>query len=504
MMHARKKKNKNTGYKTKTVLTLLFLILAAAAVVRIGLGVHGEVWWDSGVYIGMGKWFWSGGAAGLNEHIRPPILPLVIGALWKAGLDPLLFGRILMILAAAGLGMLTFVLARRWTSDLAALFAATLVAFSPTVLSLSGQLYTEIPAIALGLLGILLAMRDHMFLSGLVLGAAFLTKFPAGLFLLAGITVALVSYQHKKKTPVQHHAHLLPLLGGFALPVLAYFISNLVLYGSALGPLIDARAIVRAGLGCTVLRPEPWWFYFKHLVTGEGPWHLLALAGAALLWKQMPRQQQKRKRSFVLPLIIGLAAPLLYFILLPCREPRFAILFLPFVAMLTGEGMSRLLSIPFPREKKGKPPFKCKPLVVMTLIIIAGFNIGLTISTLRAQEPVIPQQAEAFFTSLSTLPDGELWTSNPVHAVYTDRSVHKIYYPVFDAQLADTFTTYVKAHKESIAGIALDNCGGGVICPPGDSDCGTAFDQMLDTINAQFTKTVFVEHGRCWYAIWAP
>jgi len=57
--------------------------------------------WDESVYIGMGKYIYSHGAIGLWESIRPINLPLITGAFWAAGLNPILFGEITIMLFAS-------------------------------------------------------------------------------------------------------------------------------------------------------------------------------------------------------------------------------------------------------------------------------------------------------------------------------------------------------------------------------------------------------------------
>ncbi|MDO8661514.1 MAG: hypothetical protein Q7K43_06500, partial [Candidatus Woesearchaeota archaeon] len=52
-----------------------------------------EVWWDSGVYIGMGKWLWSLSTSGLWEDFRPVLWPIVLGFFWKIGLNPVFVAR---------------------------------------------------------------------------------------------------------------------------------------------------------------------------------------------------------------------------------------------------------------------------------------------------------------------------------------------------------------------------------------------------------------------------
>ncbi|MBD3303963.1 hypothetical protein GF343_02370, partial [Candidatus Woesearchaeota archaeon] len=82
---------------------LFVVLLAVVFLVHLVFlpGFH-EIWWDSGVYLGMGKYLFSGGSAGLWEHIRPPLLPVFLGLIWLAGLPVQLAGMFLEILFSLG------------------------------------------------------------------------------------------------------------------------------------------------------------------------------------------------------------------------------------------------------------------------------------------------------------------------------------------------------------------------------------------------------------------
>jgi len=139
----------------------LLVILALAIVLRLVFAfTYHEVWWDSGVYIGMGKFLFSYGANGLWEHIRPPLLPLALGILWWIGLDPLLFGRLLEIAFFGGIVGLTFLLAKEWFGEKEAIWSSLIVALSPIFFYLSFHPYTEIPSVFFILLSLWL-LKKH-------------------------------------------------------------------------------------------------------------------------------------------------------------------------------------------------------------------------------------------------------------------------------------------------------------------------------------------------------
>ena len=132
--------NLENFFLAKGIFLILFFSLALKIIFL--LAYKYEVWWDSGVYIGMGKWIFSLGLKGLWEHIRPIVWPIVLGLFWKLGLDPVAIGRILMIFLSSALIYFTYILGKKFFNAKVALIAASLIAFSPIILFLSLHHYT--------------------------------------------------------------------------------------------------------------------------------------------------------------------------------------------------------------------------------------------------------------------------------------------------------------------------------------------------------------------------
>ncbi len=440
----------------------LFLPISFAILIYLVFST-GELWWDSAVYIGMGKWIWSFGKNGLFESIRPPFLPLILGFFWRIGISPIFAEKILELAAFIFLIILTYVFGKRFFSKYAALLGASFVALSPTVLKMSGQVYTEIPSVAIGIASIILA---NAFFSGFFSGIAFLTKFPAALF-------ALPAYLLSKNKKL--------FLAGIAIPIAIYLILNKIFYGSFLNPLFLANEVVKAGLGCTVLRAKPFWFYFSNALK-EGAWFGLAPIGL-IFWM--------RSKRFSIPVFISLLLPLAYFTILPCREARFAIFFIPTLALFSGLAIERLLL-------KAKASKRAMLLAFLLIVFLAGANAFFKYD----KEPVWPRKAGSYFAIASALPPGEIWSSNPVHALFTDRRIEKVYYPVFNSSIANKFALYVKENRSKIGGVLLDNCSGGIICPPSDDACEKSLEEMLSTLDSSLNRFFFFEEGACWFGGW--
>ena len=108
-----------------TIIAVLFFVAKL-----LTLGFYKIVWWDSAVYIGMGKYIYSFGAAGLWEPLRPVMWPLILGVLWKADMNVILAGRILEIAIGSLCILLTYFIGKRVFNEKTGLLAAVFLALS--------------------------------------------------------------------------------------------------------------------------------------------------------------------------------------------------------------------------------------------------------------------------------------------------------------------------------------------------------------------------------------
>jgi len=132
------------GYKYFSNFWLILIIGVFIALTSRVLFLNPDPWWDAAVYGGMGMFMFSGGDVGLWEPARPPVLPILLGALWWVGLDAQWWGMLIGILAGAGCIAISFglgnLIGKKGTGTLAALF----LAFSPTFFLFSQVNQTEI------------------------------------------------------------------------------------------------------------------------------------------------------------------------------------------------------------------------------------------------------------------------------------------------------------------------------------------------------------------------
>jgi hypothetical protein len=140
------------------------------------------------------------------------------------------------------------------------------------------------------------------------------------------------------------------------------------------------------------------------------------------------------------------------------------------------------------------------------LLVVLAVSLTTALVFYAQNEPRAPDlAAEQYFRWLADHPvNGEIWSSNPTVSIYTDQPIQKIYYPVFVEGTATDFNAYVRAHQPIIGAVLLDNCGGGIICPPDDAGCAVQLNQTRAFLNENFRQVLFTQSGACWYAVYAP
>jgi len=124
--------------------------------------------WDSAVYIGMGKYIFSFGDSGLWEASRPLLWPIILGLIWKIGLNPVIFGKAISLLFAIGCIFMTYLLGKEVFDENTGLLAAIFIAFTPAFFLAGSQIMTEIPSAFFALTGVYLFIRKRYAYSGIL------------------------------------------------------------------------------------------------------------------------------------------------------------------------------------------------------------------------------------------------------------------------------------------------------------------------------------------------
>jgi len=315
------------------------------------------------------------------------------------------------------------------------------------------------------LLSFYFLLRNRFFLSGIVLGLSFLTKFTAGIFLLCFIT-----YFYYKRIEITKSIFF---TSGFLVPVIPYLAFNFFLYGSPFLPFIQGIEVISSVLGCNIMRYNGPLFYFIEIFQ-DNFLNLFLILGLFFVFRKFDRKK--------LVLLLAFILPLLYHTQMNCRIYRYIIMFLPFISILTGYGIYGLI--------KKKISFN----IIFIIVLLISIPFSFSLMDELYQENAVSEEYYRF-----QIDNGEIWTSNPLVGLYTDHRLEKIYYPVFNGELSEEFFSYIKSGEAGY--VFLDNCGGGIICPEDDTICHDNLDRISryldENMNLVFNKT----YGRCYYKV---
>jgi len=451
---------------------IFIAIIAAALIARIYFFFdYHEIWWDSGVYIGMGKHIFSFGSAGLWEHLRPVLWSLILGVGWKIGLDVVLFGRIIIFGFSAASIFLFYIITLKIFNKKTAIITSVMFSFSTVFFFMGFRIYTEIPAMFFTLLGLYFFLESKYYFSGFVFGLAFLAKFPAPLILAAVLFILIYKKDLK---------NIFWVVGGFATPVIPFFVLNHFFYGNFLVPMVKGSAVIKEVLGCNVIRYKPFYYYFN-IIFADNPLNVFALLGLFLFFRK------PTEKKFIV--LLCLAFPLIYFMQIHCRDFRYLILFIPFVIMFSGFGISSLI-----KKKKYFIP------IVVLIIIVSAFT---SINYYNENEQSEILIAEEYFQFLQEIESSnEIWTSNPLHAVYTNAKLEMIYYPIYNEKTSTLFYEYLTIHSKNVEYVLLDNCGGGLMCPSDNLICEKYYNLTFKYLDENFELLFDKGHGICWYKVY--
>jgi len=358
--------------------------------------------WDEAAYVGMGKHIYSGGDSGLWEMIRPIGLPFVLGLFWKLGL-PIWFWEMAMVLFAAGNIWLTYKIASKLFNETSGVIAGILVASSTTFFQQASLFMTEIPATFFALAAVYFMIQNKIPSAGVLAALAALFKFPH--FMLF-IPLLLAS---KKLTKLWLY---FAIVAAFLLTNYGFYSENLTDFRAGIDPLLLAASHQSNPLEATAGLLNNIFFYGIFLAK-ENVFFLFAILGIAFT-----HRLQGKKRGFNI-LLSYLAVYLVYFTYIINKQPRFAMMFMPIVAVFAGYGIYRTINY-----QKSRRNLRIGILAVVAIIL------GSTILVTDFNSIAERSEAETPYYEVN----GTILASNPKVAFYSDNKVVPIYFSTADGQ----------------------------------------------------------------------
>ncbi len=388
------------------------------------------IWWDSAVYLGMGKYLWSNGESGLLEPSRPLVLPFLLGFFWKIGANQALFANILSILFSIGVVFLTYLLGKQMYAEHIGIIAALFVAFSNTFLYFGHRPMTEIPSTFFLLLGLLLFFKNKHFLAGIFLGISFLTRFFQLLFIAAFFIGAFAV--------IKRRAGLLDMAKGFTAAIIPYALLSWLMYGNLFEPLA-AQYVLSMNTG--VIYSEHAFFYLIGLLKEN--FFIVAILALPFF------KATKETKVFAMPILLTL----LIYSAFSHKEMRVVLVILPLLMIMAVH--STVLVFQYFSKRH-------KALATIASVILAVLWLALSIANLMpslSSGSTISTQERSFQAFMAQHEEKEFWISNPKYALFSDAKVSGLlYYPTIagtpDIALTNScdFLGNNKAYTEITAG----------------------------------------------------
>ncbi|MFB6207738.1 MAG: ArnT family glycosyltransferase [Candidatus Nanohaloarchaea archaeon] len=283
--------------------------------------------WDTAIYLAMGKYLFTGGKIGLWEVFRPPLLPAVAGTFWKLGMPPVGFTRLLAVMfsvtGAAGI----YYMVRDIYTERQALLTLALLLSTGLYFWHSNMLLTGLPASILVFTSLYFVEKERYLLGGFFGGIAFLLRFPSAMVGPAAVIYIAYRYRHEIKLLVKNAMLYTVAFFATAAP---YLYAMKHFYGSYLQPFISG-VMVPASTADSYMAG----IYYVFHVIKSNPLMVFFPLGIYLALK--PRERGRYVFLSGLVLFYG------FFTVFPHKEPRFALLFLPLLALFGARGLERVM-----------------------------------------------------------------------------------------------------------------------------------------------------------------
>jgi len=414
-----------------------YLFLCAFVAVELALAlVSKNVWWDSAVYIGMGKYLYSAGNAGLFEASRPLMLPIILG-LFRS----IAAAKAVAVLFSAGLVLFTYLVAKELFNEEAALLSSVFLVFTPVFFFFAKIPLTGIVSAFFGMAGIFAYTKDRPFASGLLLGTAAMTRFLAAFM---GIIVLALLLKERKAGA---------FAAGYAMITAPYFISNYVIYGNALYPFLF-QAYLTKTTGWMLFRP--FWFYLWEIMKNN----YLAVFFIPAMWSYL----KKPKNHAIAMISLFYIA---FFSVIRHKEARFMVSFLPFMYMMSADAMLRIIK-----------PKKAIMALVGVFVIISSYSIA----AMENAEIARGFSQEEFSKQLSETENRGIWVSNPIMLVHSDRKADWLMYYSDDQE---NMFKIMEDRLDEAEHIFLDACD--IECSPFSEGCREKKKEFINEIKARKT-----------------
>ena len=433
----------------------------------IFLSSYQNVWWDSSVYIGMGKYIYSSGNSGLWESSRPLIMPLILGLGWALGLDTILFGRIVSILFSVAVIFMIYIIGLKVFSKKTALLASFFTAFSFNFLFFSPNILTEIPSTFFVLIALYFFLENRFFLMGLFSGLAIMARFFQA-FTLIGLALVFFFYLYRK--PNFWRKVIYVFLGALII-ILPYILLNHLIYNDILLPFKVQTHLTKT-TGWT--NYQEYGFYFIGLFKDNFLISLLLTLPFFFM----------KSHKFTALLTIS-SIYLLIFTLVKHKEMRYMLQILPFLSLLLSHTILELYK-------------KINYEKIAKIVFFAALFVWISI-TINSLQNVNSYKDEGalYFQEYLKNTQGNIWVTNPLYALHSDSKISGLLY----FYSSNNLINFIDKNKDNVEIVLFNSCD--IPCNPTgiDPSCDESRN-LLNDVLSKFKKIYEKELYGCIYIIY--
>lgn len=322
-------------------IILIVSLFAASFVFTYFFSSNQGYWWDEAVYLGLAKNLYEGKGYYINEKqesFRPPLFPFIIFFLWK------IFGQTEFVVGfiSPTFGILsivaTYIFAKKLYGSEIAVWAALMLATTHMFLFYGLKLLTETIFMSLFAMSLYLYYlgieKDKRLLpfAGIVMGLTFLTRYMGYVLPVAYAAYPAVKVLVNRKISPKIFFDKFYWAGAllFAVVLAPWVWMSCVNFGSPLGALFVESTTVTTGWYI-----EGWGYYFAHWIEIFGLVGLFAVPAAVYAAFKI-----KEPRNIFIFLVVS--AIIIFFMVLPRKEMRYMISFLPAFAVFFAIGAVEL------------------------------------------------------------------------------------------------------------------------------------------------------------------
>lgn len=432
---------------------LFLYVLLCFLVLKSFVYLNGIVFFDEGVYTGIAKYFISFGQYGYFETLRPLLLPFILAPLQLIPVNSLIMGRLVGICLGVLSLFIVYYSCKKHFGKRAAIWSALLFAGSHSILFFGGYILVDVISGALTMFSASLVLRKRYPESGVVIGFAFLFKFPAVIILPLLLAAIIILEKKESIKPV------IKFLASSFIVVLPFFVNNLLRYEGTLierltKPMMEARVIIESPTW--IYQTSSIFEYIRHLMIAEFFIVVFAVISAYFLYKE--------NRNLLVLFLACVASFIFYFgMIVPRYDVRYIITFLPFLIMLAGYGMMKSEKV-----LKGRIRVETKYILII-LALISG------ILTASSSFFMVPVQSDISIENIISEHSGEhIITDSAFPILYAKNKI--TLYP--GPSLSNTFTAYQEDENSDMFVLDPD----GYPCPVGNEFCINETNKRISRI----------------------